>query len=62
MAGLTTAELDCIQAAQRQRLAFRDRTYLLICGGTGCHANGSIWKKKDGARIDKEKCIKCLTC
>jgi NADH:ubiquinone oxidoreductase subunit F (NADH-binding)/(2Fe-2S) ferredoxin/NAD-dependent dihydropyrimidine dehydrogenase PreA subunit len=42
MAELTTADLERIRAAQSQRLAFRDRTYLLICGGTGCHATGSI--------------------
>ena len=42
MAELTTADLERIRAAQSQRLAFRDRTYLLICGGTGCHATGSV--------------------
>jgi len=42
MAKLTTQDLEGIKRAQKERLAFRDRTYLLICGGTGCHATGSI--------------------
>ena len=42
MAKLTTRDLEVIKSAQKERLAFRDRTYLLICGGTGCHATGSI--------------------
>ncbi|MBW1962357.1 MAG: NADH-quinone oxidoreductase subunit NuoF [Deltaproteobacteria bacterium] len=28
----------------------------------GCPADAIVWKKKEVARIDKEKCIKCLTC
>jgi NADH:ubiquinone oxidoreductase subunit F (NADH-binding)/(2Fe-2S) ferredoxin/NAD-dependent dihydropyrimidine dehydrogenase PreA subunit len=39
---LTPADLERIKASQEERLAFRDKTYLLICGGTGCHATGSI--------------------
>jgi ferredoxin len=27
-----------------------------------CPADAIEWKKKEVARIDKEKCIKCLTC
>ena len=27
-----------------------------------CPADAVVWKKKELARIDKEKCIKCLTC
>jgi NADP-reducing hydrogenase subunit HndC len=42
MAKLTTSDLERIRSAQKERLAFRDKTYLLICGGTGCHATGSI--------------------
>jgi (2Fe-2S) ferredoxin len=42
MAKLTTQDLDGIRRAHKERLAFRDKTYLLICGGTGCHATGSI--------------------
>jgi NADH:ubiquinone oxidoreductase subunit F (NADH-binding)/(2Fe-2S) ferredoxin/NAD-dependent dihydropyrimidine dehydrogenase PreA subunit len=42
MAKLTTADLESIKAAQRRRLTFKDKTYLLICGGTGCHATGSM--------------------
>jgi NADH-quinone oxidoreductase subunit F/NAD(P)H dehydrogenase (quinone)/NADP-reducing hydrogenase subunit HndC len=28
----------------------------------GCPVDAITWKKKEVARIDKEKCIKCLTC
>ena len=42
MAKLTTSDLEGIRQAQKERMAFRDRTYLLICGGTGCHATGAI--------------------
>ena len=42
MAKLTTQDLDGIRRAHKERLAFKDKTYLLICGGTGCHATGSI--------------------
>ncbi|BBO84733.1 (2Fe-2S) ferredoxin domain-containing protein [Desulfosarcina ovata] len=81
MAKRTIADLDRIREAQKDRMAFKDRTYLFICGGTGCHATGSIRVKdalvgeieekgladkvqvieKELARIDKEKCIQCLT-
>ncbi|MCF8078192.1 MAG: 4Fe-4S binding protein, partial [Desulfobacterales bacterium] len=38
-----------------------------ICTSCGacfraCPAEAIAWKKKEPARIDKEKCIKCLTC
>ncbi|MGA6925432.1 MAG: NADH-quinone oxidoreductase subunit NuoF [Desulfosarcina sp.] len=54
MTKLTTGDLERIRDAQQERLAFRDRTYLLICGGTGCHATGSI-RVKDAlaAAIDE---------
>jgi NADP-reducing hydrogenase subunit HndC len=42
MAKLTTQDLERIKGAQKERLRFEDKTYLLICGGTGCHATGSI--------------------
>ena len=42
MAKLSTQDLESIRAAQKDRLAFKDKQYLLICGGTGCHATGSI--------------------
>ena len=42
MAKLTTSDLERIRHAQKERLAFRDRIYLLICSGTGCHATGAI--------------------
>ena len=42
MAKLTTQDLEGIRNAQKDRLAFKDKTYLLLCGGTGCHATGAI--------------------
>jgi NADH:ubiquinone oxidoreductase subunit F (NADH-binding)/(2Fe-2S) ferredoxin/NAD-dependent dihydropyrimidine dehydrogenase PreA subunit len=42
MAKLSTQDLDGIRSANKARLAFKDKTYMLICGGTGCHATGSI--------------------
>ena len=42
MAKLTPQDLEGIRSAQQERLAFRDKTYLLMCGGTGCHATGSL--------------------
>ncbi len=42
MARLTTRDLEGIRSAQKDRLAFKDKTYLMLCGGTGCHATGSI--------------------
>lgn len=42
MTKLTTQDLVKIRDAQKGRLSFKDKTYLLICGGTGCHATGSI--------------------
>ena len=32
------------------RVTFEDKTYLLICGGTGCHATGSLKVKEALAR------------
>ena len=46
MPKLTVDDLKSIKAQNADRLAFKDKTYLLICGGTGCHATGSL-KVKD---------------
>ncbi len=55
MAKLTTLDLERIRDAQKERLAFRGKTYLLICSGTGCHATGAI-RVKDAlvAAIDEK--------
>jgi NADH:ubiquinone oxidoreductase subunit F (NADH-binding)/(2Fe-2S) ferredoxin/Pyruvate/2-oxoacid:ferredoxin oxidoreductase delta subunit len=42
MPKFTVDDLKAIKAKNADRLAFRDKTYLLICGGTGCHATGSL--------------------
>ncbi len=39
-------DLTKIKEQHSDRLAFKDKTYLLICGGTGCHATGSIKVKE----------------
>jgi len=46
MPKFTVDDLKTIKAQNADRLAFKDKTYLLICGGTGCHATGSL-KVKD---------------
>jgi NADH-quinone oxidoreductase subunit F/NAD(P)H dehydrogenase (quinone)/NADP-reducing hydrogenase subunit HndC len=46
MGRMTVAELEKIKAEHAERMAFKDKTYLLLCGGTGCHATGSL-KVKD---------------
>jgi NADH:ubiquinone oxidoreductase subunit F (NADH-binding)/(2Fe-2S) ferredoxin/Pyruvate/2-oxoacid:ferredoxin oxidoreductase delta subunit len=51
MPKFTVDDLKAIKAKNADRLAFRDKTYLLICGGTGCHATGSL-KVRD-ALIDE---------
>ncbi len=38
----TIEDLRSIKTRNADRLAFKDKTYLLICGGTGCHATGSL--------------------
>jgi NADH-quinone oxidoreductase subunit F/NAD(P)H dehydrogenase (quinone)/NADP-reducing hydrogenase subunit HndC len=55
MAKLNTQDLVSIRQAQKERLAFKDKTYLLICGGTGCHATGSIRVKDALLAVIKEK-------
>ncbi len=42
MAKLMLNDLVKIKENAAARTAFSDKTYLLICGGTGCHATGSI--------------------
>ena len=42
MAPLRIADLEKIKAEKEPEIQFTDRTYLLICGGTGCHATGSL--------------------
>ncbi len=42
MPNFSVEDLKKIKAAHADRLAFADKTYLLICGGTGCHATGSL--------------------
>ncbi len=42
MPKLTVDDLKTIKAKRTPRMEFGDKTYLLICGGTGCHATGSI--------------------
>ncbi|MDJ0781762.1 MAG: NADH-quinone oxidoreductase subunit NuoF [Desulfosarcinaceae bacterium] len=46
MGRMTVAELERIKTEHAERMAFTDKTYLLLCGGTGCHATGSL-KVKD---------------
>jgi NADH-quinone oxidoreductase subunit F/NAD(P)H dehydrogenase (quinone)/NADP-reducing hydrogenase subunit HndC len=46
MPRLTVDDLKKIKEANKDRLAFKDKTYLLICGGTGCHATGSLKVKQ----------------
>ncbi len=46
MPKFTLDDLQSIKATHAERLAFKDKTYLLICGGTGCHATGSIRVKE----------------
>lgn len=42
MTKLTTQDLETIKKTRKKRLTFQDKIYLLICGGTGCHATGSL--------------------
>ncbi len=41
-----------------------DETICTHCGACfkACPAQAITWQKKEPAHIDKEKCIKCLTC
>jgi (2Fe-2S) ferredoxin len=42
MPKFTVDDLKKIKLEQAERLGFLDKTYLLTCGGTGCHATGSL--------------------
>jgi NADH-quinone oxidoreductase subunit F/NAD(P)H dehydrogenase (quinone)/NADP-reducing hydrogenase subunit HndC len=42
MPKLTVDDLQRIRETKSNETEFRDRTYCMICGGTGCHATGSI--------------------
>ncbi len=46
MGNLTLQELAALRQRHAARMAATDRTCLMICGGTGCHATGSIAVKK----------------
>ncbi|NNF98913.1 MAG: NADH-quinone oxidoreductase subunit NuoF [Desulfobacteraceae bacterium] len=46
MAHETVEQLGRIREKYAAKFAFTDKTYLLICGGTGCHATGSIKVKE----------------
>ena len=46
MPKLSVQDLHSLKAQYASRVGFKDKTYLLICGGTGCHATGSL-KVKD---------------
>jgi NADH:ubiquinone oxidoreductase subunit F (NADH-binding)/(2Fe-2S) ferredoxin/NAD-dependent dihydropyrimidine dehydrogenase PreA subunit len=46
MARMSVADLGKLREKYADRLAFKNKIYLLMCGGTGCHATGSI-KVKD---------------
>jgi NADH:ubiquinone oxidoreductase subunit F (NADH-binding)/(2Fe-2S) ferredoxin/Pyruvate/2-oxoacid:ferredoxin oxidoreductase delta subunit len=54
MGRMTVAELEKIKTENADRMAFRDKTYLLLCGGTGCHATGSL-KVKEALLDELEK-------
>ena len=42
MAKLSVEDLYRIKAENAEAIQFKDKIYCLICGGTGCHATGSI--------------------
>ena len=46
MSKFTAQDLEAVKLQHASRVNFEDKTYLLICGGTGCHATGSL-KVKD---------------
>jgi NADH:ubiquinone oxidoreductase subunit F (NADH-binding)/(2Fe-2S) ferredoxin/NAD-dependent dihydropyrimidine dehydrogenase PreA subunit len=51
MPKLTRDDLNSIKQKSAPRMAFQDKTYLLLCGGTGCHATGSV-KVKDALQLE----------
>ena len=42
MSKLTVQDLEQIKENTQNETSFTDKTYLMLCGGTGCHATGSI--------------------
>ena len=50
-------DLNQIKEKAADAITFSDKTYLLICGGTGCHATGSIPVKE---ALEKELADKGL--
>jgi len=50
MSKFTVQDLETIKQQHTSRVKFEDKTYLLICGGTGCHATGSLKAKEALAR------------
>ena len=42
MAKFSVEDLKKLKQDVASSVAFQDKTYLLVCGGTGCHATGSI--------------------
>ena len=42
MAKLSVDDLKKLKQDVASSVTFQDKTYLLVCGGTGCHATGSI--------------------
>lgn len=42
MSKLTVQDLEQIKETTTTETSFKDKTYCMICGGTGCHATGSI--------------------
>jgi len=42
MAKLSVDDLKKVKQEVASSVFFQDKTYLLVCGGTGCHATGSI--------------------
>ena len=57
MTKLMVQDLNQIKEKAADAITFSDKTYLLICGGTGCHATGSIPVKE---ALEKELADKGL--
>ena len=58
MGKLAVADLTRIRDAKAKEAAFEDKTYCMLCGGTGCHATGSIAVKE---ALEKEIAEKQLS-
>ena len=57
MAKMSVDDLVRIKNDAAEAIAFKDKKYCLICGGTGCHATGSIGVKE---ALEKEVVTKGL--